>query len=161
MIGAAPWRVAEAAVTHAGRRRVQIVLAVAACAVVAYWAAWFGHRSLVASETSGAYYQFENAFPLADGWLFVALAGSWWSLRRRRPAALFWLLAGGGAGVYLFCMDVLYDLEHGIWGKGGGGAIELVVNVVTLASSVGLLRWSWRRRRALGSPPAGDRAAVG
>ena len=52
-----------------------------------------------------------------------------------RRAALFWLLAGGGAGLYLFAMDVLYDLQHGVWGKGGNGVIELVINVVTLGLS--------------------------
>jgi hypothetical protein len=60
------------------------------------------------------------------------------------------LLAGGGAGVYLFAMDVLYDLERGIWwNSGAGGAIELGINLLTLAVSVGLLRWAWRRRHRL------------
>ncbi len=35
-----------------------------------------------------------------------------------RRAALFWLPDGGAAGLYLFGM---YDLQHGIWGKGGNG----------------------------------------
>ena len=39
----------------------------------------------------------------------------------RRPIALMWLLLAAGAGVYLFGMDVLYDLEHGIWWSSGGG----------------------------------------
>lgn len=131
------------------RRRMAMFLVVVALVVVAYWAAWFGHRSLVASETRAGYYEFENAFPLADGWLVVTLAASAWALVRRRPSALGWLLAGGGAGIYLFAMDVLYDAEHGIWAKGGGGAIEGVINVATFAISVGLLRWSWRRRTIL------------
>jgi hypothetical protein len=35
------------------------------------------------------------------------------SLTKQRPLALFWLLAAGGAGLYLFCLDVLCDAEHG------------------------------------------------
>ena len=138
-----------------------VLLLVVAVVVVAYWAAWFGHRSLVASESRPAYQEFENAFPLADAWLVVALVASAATLWRRRPAALGWLLAGGGAGLYLFCMDVLYDLEHGIWAKGANGVTELLINVATLTLSLGILRWTWRRRVALmpiPSPAARERA---
>lgn len=137
------------AVSDTARRRLPVLLVVVAVVTVAYWVLWFSHRSVVASETRPAYYEFENAFPLADGWIVLALMGAAWTLRRGRPAALGWLLAGGGAGLYLFCMDVLYDLEHGIWGKGSNGVIELAINLATLALSLGLLRWTWRRRRAL------------
>ena len=136
-------------VSDRARRWMVVLLVVTAAVVVAYWALWYGHRSLVASETRPAYYEFENAFPLADGGLALALLGSAWGLRRRRPGALGWLLAGAGAGLYLFAMDVLYDIEHGIWGKGAGGAVELAVNVATLVLSLGILRWAWRRRAGL------------
>ncbi|HLX89150.1 MAG TPA: hypothetical protein VKR22_11925 [Acidimicrobiales bacterium] len=143
------------AVSDTARRRLPVLLVGVAAVTVAYWALWYSHRSLVASETRPAYYEFENAFPLADGWIVLSLLGAAWTLRRHSSAALGWLLAGGGAGLYLFCMDVLYDLEHGIWSKGSGGATELVINVATLVLSLGLLRWSWRRRRALLDAPAG------
>ena len=90
-----------------------------------------------------------GAFPLADGWLALCLVAASFCLLTARRAALFWLLAGGGAGIYLFCMDVLYDLEHGVWGKGANGVVELAINVVTLALSVFVLRWAWVRRDAL------------
>jgi len=132
------------------RRRVIIVMLAGVVLMVAYWTAWYADRSLVASNHRSAYYEFENAFPLADGWLTVALLGAVWSLTRRSPLALFWMLAGGGAGLYLFGMDVLYDLENGIWwNSGAGGVIELVVNVVTLVVSVWLMRWAWQRRDTL------------
>jgi hypothetical protein len=69
-----------------------------------------------------------------------------------RRAALFWLLAGGGAGLYLCAMDVLYDVQHGVWGKGANGAMELAINVATLALSVFVLCWTWLRREALLAP---------
>jgi hypothetical protein len=40
---------------------------------IAYWALWFLDRDLIAGEHNQAYYEFENAFPLADA------AGSRWS----------------------------------------------------------------------------------
>ena len=132
------------------RRRVVVVLIAGVALMLAYWTAWYADRSLVASNHRSAYYEFENAFPLADGWLTVALLGAACALRRRSPLALFWMLAGGGAGLYLFGMDVLYDLENGIWwNSGAGGVIELAINVITLVVSVWFLRWAWQRREPL------------
>jgi hypothetical protein len=128
------------------RRAMAGLLLAAALLIIAYWVAWLTHRSLVASETGVAYTQFEDAFPLADGWLAVCLVAASYCLLTARRAALFWLLAGGGAGLYLFAMDVLYDLQHGIWGKGSNGVIELTINLVTLGLSVFVLRWAWVRR---------------
>jgi hypothetical protein len=128
------------------------LLLAAALLIVAYWVAWLAHRSLVASGTGAGYTQFEDAFPLADGWLALCLVAGAYCLVTARRAALFWLLAGGGAGLYLCAMDVLYDLQHGVWGKGANGAMELAINVVTLALSLFVLRWTWSRREALLSP---------
>jgi len=132
------------------RRRVVRVAGVGIVLMVAYWTAWYGHRDLVASNTTRAYYDFENAFPLPDAWVTVCLAGAAWSLRRHSPVALFWLLAGGGAGMYLFAIDTLYDIEHNVWfTSGGGGYVELAINLITLVVSAGLLRWAWRNRAPL------------
>ena len=132
------------------RRRVAVVLVVAIALIVAYWAAWYADRSLVASNTRSAYYEFENAFPLADGWLAVCCVGALLSLRSGSPRALLWLLLAGGSGIYLFCMDALYDVEKSIWwSSGAGGVIELCINVITLAVSTWFLRWTWQRRDAL------------
>ncbi len=131
------------------RRTMSGVLVGAAVLVVGYWVAWSLHRSLVASGTGRAYVQFEDAFPLADAWLVVCLVAAARSLLTSRRSALFWLLAGGGAGLYLFAMDVLYDLQHGIWGKGSNGLVELAINVLTLGLSLFVLRWAWARRDVL------------
>jgi hypothetical protein len=128
------------------------VLLGAALLIIAYWVTWLARRSLVATETGPGYTSFEDAFPLADGWLAACLVAASFCLLTARRGALFWLLAGGGAGLYLFGMDVLYDLEHGIWGKGANGVIELVINFVTLGLSVFVLRWAWLHRDALLAP---------
>jgi hypothetical protein len=94
----------------------------------------------------------ENAFPLADAWLAFACLAALVSLRRRSPVALLWLLAVGGAGLYLFGMDVLYDLEHGNYAKGAGGVIEAAINLATLVFSLVALRWAWTERAELLGP---------
>ncbi|MCU1599383.1 MAG: hypothetical protein JWO22_92 [Frankiales bacterium] len=134
-------------------RRLTVAGGIALAVLVAYWALWYTARDVVQSDTTHAYYDFENAFPLADGWLGGCVLLAVRGIRRGSPSALFWLLTGGGAGVYLFCMDVLYDLEHGIYATGAGGVIELGINLLTLGFSVWFLRWAWDRRDALLSSP--------
>lgn len=131
------------------RRRVIGILAVVIALDVAYWVAWYADRALVASNTRPAYYEFENAFPLADAWLAICCLGALVALRARSGLAVLWLLMAGGAAIYLFGMDVLYDLEHGIWWSSGGGVIELVINILTGGVALVLLRWTWLNRAEL------------
>ena len=131
------------------RRFVQVLLVGAIVLDIAYWSVWFTDRRLIASESSRAYYEFENAFPLADFWLGVACVLALVTLRARRPSALFWLLCAGSAGLYLFGMDFLYDVENGIFAKGGGGVFEAVIVALTPVFSVTILSWSWRHRGEL------------
>lgn len=130
-------------------RGVKVMLVGAVVIDVAYWTTWFIDRSVLASQTTDAYYGFENAFPLADAWLGLTCVLALVALHRHSPTALLWLLAAGSAGMYLFGMDVLYDLENGIYGKGAGGLIELAINLTTLAFSVIALQWAWSRRDEL------------
>lgn len=131
------------------RTRVIVLLFGASIIMAAYWVAWLTHRSLVASATGTPYTWFEDAFPAADGLLIVFMLLGARALHRRLPTALLWLLLGSGGGLYLFSMDVLYDLEHGIWGRGANGLVELAINIVTLAVAVFLGRWSWQNRDGL------------
>ncbi len=117
---------------------------------VTYWTLWFSDRSLLASDASTTYTDFENAFPLADAWLGLCALLALFSLVRRQPAALLWLIATGSAATYLLGMDVLYDLQHSIWWTSGAeGWIELGVNVATAVLAGSLLSWSWRHRQEL------------
>ena len=134
-----------------GRARTLVLvgLVIGAALDIAYWALWFTARDVVVSETTEAYYDFENAFPIADLWLLVLIVGGFVAVLRRRQSALFWLLVGGGAGVYLGCLDLLYDVEHSIFTSGAGGVIEAGIVTATFVLSISLLRWSWRRRHTL------------
>jgi hypothetical protein len=131
------------------RRAVVVMLVGAIVLDIAYWSIWFIDRDVLASEHRQAYYEFENAFPLADAWLGLACVLALVCLRQQRPAAHFWLVCAGSAGMYLFGMDFLYDVQHGIFTSGGGGVIEACIVAVTLAFSVTVLRFAWTRRDAL------------
>ena len=131
------------------RRTVIVMLVVAIALDAAYWTIWFTRRDWIASEHTQSYYDFENAFPLADLWLGLACVLALVTLVRRRPSALLWLIAVGAAGLYLGAMDLLYDLEHDIFAKGGGGAFEAVIVTVTWVFSITVLRFAWTRRTEL------------
>jgi len=131
------------------RRLIELMLGVALVIDVAYWSIWFTHRDWLASDHTQAYYDFENAFPLADLWLGIAILMALIAMRARRPSALFWLICSGAAGLYLGSLDLLYDLEHGIFAMGAGGAVEAGIVVLTWVFSITLLRWSWTHRGEL------------
>lgn len=121
-------------------------------ALVAYWVIWFFvDRSWLASMDTREYYVFENAFPAADAWLAVACGAGAWALWKRRPAALFWLLAGGSSSVYLGLMDVLFDLENGVYRapRGDWGAVgtEVAINVYALGVGAWALWFGWTNRK--------------
>jgi hypothetical protein len=124
-------------------------LAVTSALVVAYWVSWLADRDIVAADHTSQYLAFEQSFPLADAWLLTALIMAAVRLWRRAPSALAWVFVAGGAGMYLCGMDVLYDLQHGIYTKGGAGMTELAINVITAASSVGIVVFGWHFRYAL------------
>ncbi|HEX9036181.1 MAG TPA: hypothetical protein VF808_04240 [Ktedonobacterales bacterium] len=139
----------------AGRIAVIIAMVFAALLTIAYWLVWFGGgRDLLASSHALSYYTFENAFPAADGWLTLTLLLGALGLWLNRPWGLLWGLLAGGAGVYLGCMDVLFDLENGIYLVPKGGdpsavAIEATINALTFLLAVIILTYLWRQRRAL------------
>lgn len=121
-------------------------------ALVAYWLVWFFvNRDWLASMDTPAYYVFENAFPAADGWLAVGCAAGAWAMHKRKGSALFWLLAGGSASIYLGLMDVLFDLENGVYlaprGDWGSVATEVAINVYSLGVGAWALAFGWRHRR--------------
>jgi hypothetical protein len=135
-----------------GMRWIVGIMVFAAVITVAYWVIWFGiDRNILASSQAPAYFTYENAFPAADAWLTITLLIGALGLARRRPWGLLSTLLAGGAGVYLGCMDVLFDLENGIYQIPAGAdpspvLIEIIINVLTFALSVGILIYIWRNR---------------
>jgi hypothetical protein len=136
-------------ITERGRRRVVGALLTGAALLVVYWAAWLLDRSLLASDTRPAYYEFQAAFALGDAWLAFCLVAGARALAGRRSTALLWLLAAGGAGGFLLATDVLYNLQHGVWFASQRGLAELLRNLATGAGTVGLFLWAWPRRAEL------------
>lgn len=142
----------RAAADVPGRRFILGVLVFGIVATVAYWVVWFGiDREILASAHTDSYYAFENAFPLADAWMVATGIAASVALVRRRASALVWCVAAGATSIYLGLLDVLFDLENGVYRAPDTGAVavELTINVLTLALGTVVLGWAWRRRREL------------
>ena len=135
-----------------GGRFILGVLIFGVIATLAYWFVWFGvDRDILASAHSESYYAFENSFPVADLWMaFAGLAASV-ALIRRRASALLWIIAAGATSIYLGFLDILFDLENGIYRSPdtGGVLVEIAINVLSLAFGAVVMIWAWRSRREL------------
>jgi hypothetical protein len=120
-------------------------------ALVAFWVIWFFvDRSWLASQDTVPYYVFENAFPAADAWLAACCGLGAWALYKRKAIALLWLLTGGSASLYLGLMDVLFDVQNGIYAAHGNvGAVvtEVAINVSTFGIGAWSLYFGWQHRR--------------
>jgi len=135
-----------------GGRFMLGVLIFGVVATLAYWLVWFGiDREILASAHTESYYVFENSFPVADLWMALTGLAASVALVRRRASALLWMLAAGSVSIYLGLLDVLFDLENGIYRSPdtGGVVVEIVINVLTLAMGAVVLSWAWRKRREL------------
>jgi len=122
------------------------LLVLGAVVTVAYWLNYF-----VAGDVrvlSDAWYTFfEDAFPVADGWMafcmFVAGIGLW---RGARFGAL-WGLMAGSALLYLAAMDITFNVEHGLYGllpKSGPMLTEAWINASSLGLGIATILMSWR-----------------
>jgi cation transport ATPase len=136
-------------ITERSRRRMAYALLAGAALLLLHWAAWLLDRALLAADTRPAYYEFEAAFFLADALLAACLVAGARALLGRRATALLWLLAAGGAGAFLLAVDVLYNLQHGVWFASQRGLTELLRNLATGAGTAGLFAWAWPRRAEL------------
>jgi hypothetical protein len=133
-------------------RTILGILIFGAVATTAYWVVWFGvDRELLAAAHTESYYAFENAFPLADVWMVLAGILASVSLVRRRASTIVWCSAAGSTSIFLGLLDVLFDLENGIYGSPDHGAVavELTINVLTIALGAVVVAWALWQRRAL------------
>lgn len=135
-----------------GGRFVLGVLIFGVLATLAYWVVWFGvDREILASSHTESYYAFENSFPLADLWMVATGIAASVGLLRRWPSALLWCVAAGAISIYLGLLDVLFDLENGIYRAPdtGGVMVEIAINVLTLSMGAVVMIWAYRSRRLL------------
>ena len=146
-----PGHMSSSVSPNCGLRAVVILMVVVSAIIIAYWAIWFGgNRHILASSQDPSYFVFENSFPAADAWIVICLLVAAPGLAFRRPWGLLATLLASGAGIYLGCMDVLFDIENGIYMDSGSDsgpvATEICINILTFLLSIGLGSYVWCHR---------------
>jgi len=118
-------------------------------ATLAYWMIYFTSGDVQVRHDE-VYLAFENAFPLADAWMaFCALLGAIGLWQRRNWGFLFGLLAASSA-IFLGLMDVLFNLQQGIYAMGGvETALEVAINLLTLGLGPVIIVYLWKNRAIL------------
>ncbi|MDR5695842.1 MAG: hypothetical protein QN198_05420 [Armatimonadota bacterium] len=125
-------------------------LILTAVVTVVYWIVFFTSEGIVQTRTDEVYLAFERAFPLADAWLVVASALAARGLLRADSSGLLWSLLAGSSLIYLGLMDILFNLENGIYTVlSSSVAIEIVINAFCVIFGPVLIAGVWSRRQLL------------
>ena len=133
------------AATRADRAHAVAMLIVAA-GTLAYWVSYFTTGSVQTSEDP-TYLAFENAFPLADGYMVACYVAAALFMWRGSVRAVPVGIAAGSAMVFLGLMDTLWNLEHGKYAHMTAEmAIETIINVVCLTFGPFTMLRLWRAR---------------
>lgn len=131
------------------RRVLAAVLLLGGIGTILYWVAFFT-SGVVQATQDPCYLTFERAFPAADAWTAAAAIAAGIALWRRRPTAVLFAIAAGSGFIFLGLMDVLYNLEHGMYAvRTAEMATEIVINAFCLSVGPVAIAYAWGRRRAL------------
>ena len=121
----------------------------AAAGTVAYWLAYFFAHAVQTADDP-VYLGFEAAFPLADSYMATAYLVSAIALLRGHVLAVPAGLVAGSAMVFLGCMDMLFNLEHGKYADlTAAMAIETAINAACLTLGPVTIVRLWRIRGRL------------
>lgn len=112
------------------------LMALAALGTAAYWIAYFG-SDLTHVRADTVYLAFENAFPLADGWMALAYLLSAWYLWRGDHRAVLWGLCAGSAMIFLGLMDLLFNIEQGHFQPPIGAQMWLEIAIMAFCLTFG------------------------
>jgi hypothetical protein len=123
-------------------RALAVGLFVVALITAAYWVIWYlvpgGETMLSVLPDDPAHKRFEDAFLVADTWMAFAAVVAAMRLLSGSAGASAWLYMAGSAAIYLASMDILYDVQNGIYGLAAmpehrdAVVTEAVINLGTL-----------------------------
>jgi hypothetical protein len=137
-------------------RDINIVIGIgifAVIAIVAYWITWFAAPQAIQSRTPDApdysiYVNFEQAFPMADGYVAIATLIGVIGLWQMAPGGFLSMMLVGGGALFLGLMDLLYDLEHQMFVPlTAESLIELIIVIVTLSLGPIMTSLLWKHRK--------------
>ncbi|MGO9603719.1 MAG: hypothetical protein ACLQAT_10045 [Candidatus Binataceae bacterium] len=122
-----------------GPMAARVILWIIAIVTPLYWIIFFATGNLTPSPSDFGY-RFEIAFPAADLLMAAAAAIAAIGLARGARWGRAMALVTAGAALYLAGMDILFDLENGVYLLGRSQtAVEATINVSCVAFGIYLL----------------------
>ncbi|MBA4372269.1 MAG: hypothetical protein C0402_05355 [Thermodesulfovibrio sp.] len=104
-----------------------------------YWILWNVIPSLVQtfspdSPQFAQYVAYQNSFLMADTWLAVSALLGAVGLNRRKAWGLLFMVIGASSAIFLGLMDLIFDLQHGVFDCLSAAAATEGAIVLTLLS---------------------------
>jgi hypothetical protein len=134
-----------------GDRVNAVALGLGGAAMIGYWVSFFTNGAVRTSDDR-AWLDFEKSFVLADSYLAavgLAAAPQMW---RGRPPAVGLGIAAGSATTFLGLMDLLYNIQHGLYSdRSSEMKLETALNVASLVLGPLTMVRMWRARHRLGA----------
>ncbi len=122
-----------------GTAAARVILWLVASVTPLYWIVFFATGNLTPSPADCGY-KFELAFPAADLWMAVTAALGAIGLGRGANWGRTMALVTAGSILYLAAMDVLFDLENGVYLIARAQTVvEALINLSCLGFGIYLL----------------------
>ena len=133
------------------RRALGVTLIIGAVVTALYWWSYFSGGEVMTTDERW-YTAFENAFPVADGWMALCMAASGAGLLLRRAWGPPLGLMAGSALIYLAAMDITFNVQNGMYALAAANdamKAEIAINVTSAALGIWTLFACWPRNRAV------------
>ncbi len=123
-----------------------IVLEVAVGALtIVFWFLFLFVPGSVQSSDERCYMVFEKSFVAADLWMSIAFFLSAYFLYHADAAGVLWGIVAGGTFVFLGLMDVLYNIENGMYKKINSGMVfEILINLTSIIFGGFTIIYVWK-----------------
>ncbi len=111
---------------------------------IVFWVLFLFVPNSVQSSTEKCYTVFEHSFVAADLWMCIAFFLSAYFLYNRNPAGVLWGIVAGGTFVFLGLMDMLYNIENGMYKHINSGMFfEILINLTSVVFGGFTINYVW------------------
>jgi len=111
---------------------------------IVFWVLFLFVPNSVQSSTEKCYMVFQHSFVAADMWMCVAFFLSAYFLYNRNVAGVLWGIVAGGTFVFLGLMDILYNIENGMYKHINAGMFfEILINLTSIVFGGFTINYVW------------------
>ncbi len=112
---------------------------------IVFWLLFLFVPNSVQSSTEKCYMVFQHSFIAADLWMCVAFFLSAYYLYHGSTAGVMWGIVAGGTFVFLGLMDILYNIENGMYKNINSGMFfEILINLTSVVFGGYTINYVWK-----------------